>query len=242
MLDVVDTGSHPAQWNMDWDAEHLAGLDPDGPSLLHFYEWERSSISYGHFLDPKKFFNMGQVEEEGIDLARRPTGGGITFHLWDFAFSFFVGASSPFFSQDPYCNYQRVNRALLSVVRGFFNEIATLHPVEQTPQEEKVKNFCMAHATKYDLIINEKKVAGAAQRKTQKGFLHQGTVFLIPPDLLLLQRILLPEAHLLLQNQKSMHSLLTNGADVGLVKSKIKKLLFTELQKNLQSLAISPIL
>src|SRR5256885_2289828 len=43
-------------------------------------------------------------------------------------------------------------------------------------------HFCMATATKYDLIYAGKKLGGSAQRKTAGGFVHQGTLFLSPPD------------------------------------------------------------
>ena len=44
------------------------------------------------------------------------------------------------------------------------------------------QHFCMATPTKYDLMIGSKKFAGAAQRKTRYGYLHQGTISLATPD------------------------------------------------------------
>ncbi len=241
MLSLIDTGTHPAIWNMDWDAQFLESLDPK-VCLLHFYEWEKPSISFGHFLDPKKFLDLQRIEEEGIDLARRPTGGGITFHLWDFAFSLFVGAQNRAFSQVPLENYRRVNRAVLSVVSEFLQKESHLQTEEKSPLDESCKNFCMAHPTKYDVIVQGKKVAGAAQRKTKRGFLHQGTIFLIPPNSRLLKKILLPEANILFSLKNSMVSLFPEKRDLSDVKKKLQKLLFHQLQKNLQSSELFPII
>jgi lipoate-protein ligase A len=219
---------------MEWDAKYLEEMDPKAPSCLHFYEWERLSISYGHFLDPKKFLDLQKMEEMGIDLARRPTGGGITFHLWDFAFSLFVGAEDPAFSQEPLENYRRVNRAVLSVAEAFLQKECNLQQEEKGDSSAIAKNFCMAHFTKYDVVIQGKKVAGAAQRKTKRGFLHQGTIFLTPPDPILLKKILLPESQILSSMTSGMISLfdVENSSEW---KKKLKLLLFQQLQKNLQS-------
>ena len=39
----------------------------------------------------------------------------------------------------------------------------------------------MAKPTKYDVILEGRKIAGAAQRKIKGGFLHQGTISLVMP-------------------------------------------------------------
>ena len=49
----------------------------------------------------------------------------------------------------------------------------------------------MARPTIYDVVYNGLKIAGAAQRRTKKGYLHQGTISLASPDLGLLNEILL---------------------------------------------------
>src|SRR5690242_16384610 len=100
---ILDTGVAPAEKNMAFDAELLENLG--GQPILHFYEWERPSISYGYFIQPSKFLNLNNIKKQGIDLARRPTGGGIVFHLWDMAFSVLVPASSPHFSLNTLENY-----------------------------------------------------------------------------------------------------------------------------------------
>ncbi|MFS8563927.1 MAG: hypothetical protein LVR00_06275 [Rhabdochlamydiaceae bacterium] len=41
----------------------------------------------------------------------------------------------------------------------------------------------MAKPTKYDVVLDGRKIAGAAQRKCKQGFLHQGMIALqVPPE------------------------------------------------------------
>ena len=41
----------------------------------------------------------------------------------------------------------------------------------------------MAKPTPFDLVIEGKKVGGAAQRRTRKGLLHQGSLSVCPPPI-----------------------------------------------------------
>ena len=45
-----------------------------------------------------------------------------------------------------------------------------------------VQQFCLAHATQYDVVWNGLKVGGAAQRRLKTGLLHQGSVSLYLPS------------------------------------------------------------
>ena len=113
-----------------------------------------------------------------LHLAKRPTGGGIVFHNCDLAFSVLVPASHPSFSQSPLNNYTFVNQRVLWAVEQFIDEPPELLQEEIAPPDERCANFCMAKPTKYDVMLQGRKVGGAAQRKTRHGYLHQGSISL----------------------------------------------------------------
>lgn len=69
----------------------------------------------------------------------------------------------------------------------------------------------MAKPTKYDVILGQRKIAGAAQRKRKEGFLHQGTIALVMPDEGYLAEVLLPGSRVLEAMQAHTFALL--GAD-----------------------------
>jgi lipoate-protein ligase A len=177
----IDTGVASAEENMRLDAQMLEAVQQP---ILHFYEWERPSITFGHFIEPSKFLNLSSAAARGIDCARRPTGGGIVFHLWDLAFSVLVPAQSNFFSLNTLDNYAFVNQAVLRAVQNFLGKDENLSLTSQDLAAASVdcKRFCMAQPTKYDVVLQGRKIAGAAQRKTKQGFLHQGTIALMLPD------------------------------------------------------------
>lgn len=189
MLNIVNTLPDRAQAIMDKDASLLNSLGSS--PILHFYQWQNPSITHGVFLDPEKFFFLTELESLSIDLGRRPTGGGITFHLWDFAFSFLMPSTHKHFHQNPIENYRFVNEIVGNVIQKVF----AIHDVEMVlesfiPKSKNCENFCMARPTKYDVLYQGIKMAGSAQRKTRLGYLHQGTISLFLPDLSLIKAVL----------------------------------------------------
>ncbi len=187
---ILETKPCSAEENMRLDAELLKNLGNQEEPILHLYEWEKGSITFGYFAKPEKLLDMKEVKKRGIDLARRPTGGGVVFHLWDLAFSILVPAKSPLFSENTLENYNLVNRLVKTVVEEVISGEMHLSPEDAPVKDENCSFFCMARPTKYDVIFQGRKIAGAAQRKTKDGFLHQGTIALQVPDVDLLQAVL----------------------------------------------------
>lgn len=173
------------------DEKLLEELDPKGEPILHLYRWEGLAATYGYFIDPAKWFDGEKGKK--LSLARRPTGGGIVFHIWDLAFSFLMPSEHRAFSLNTLDNYQFVNEVVLESMRDLFS---LKDPVELIAQSYESLgpdciHFCMAKPTQYDVVYKGMKIAGAAQRRRKQGYLHQGTISLAFPDVDLLKEVLL---------------------------------------------------
>ncbi|MCB1117684.1 MAG: hypothetical protein KDK50_03775 [Chlamydiia bacterium] len=191
-LKILDTGKAYPQVNMDLDKELLNNLD-DTP-ILHTYDWEGPAATHGHFIKPEQFLNLEKASDHGLRLGRRPTGGGIIFHVSDYAFSLLVPASHPLYSENTLENYQMVNGCVKRAVQAFLDQTPNLLPIDPVPLDESTAHFCMAKPTIYDVMLGPYKIAGAAQRRTKRGFLHQGSISLTMPPSQLLQDVLLHES------------------------------------------------
>lgn len=172
----IDSGICSAEENMACDAFLLDSLSNETKAIVHFYDWKQESATYGHFIEPQDFLSLEGVKKMGLQLAKRPTGGGIVFHNCDLAFSVLIPAVHPSFSTNSLSNYLYINEKVKKAIAAFGN--FQLLENENKPQDEASKSFCMAKPTKYDLMMGSRKVGGAAQRKTKAGYLHQGTIFL----------------------------------------------------------------
>ncbi|HSX04748.1 MAG TPA: lipoate--protein ligase family protein [Rhabdochlamydiaceae bacterium] len=192
--EIVDSGIAPAAANMALDAELLSSLSTKKTPILHFYGWSADCFTYGHFVQLDRFINLEKMVKHQLECAKRPTGGGIVFHIWDLAFSVLVPDDDFRFSQNTLENYDFVNRTVLRSVQKVFNPKGDLELIKEdgTALDRSCFHFCMAKPTKYDILFKGKKIIGAAQRKTKHGFLHQGTISLMMPDKEMLEDLLLP--------------------------------------------------
>lgn len=180
-----------AKENMDLDERRFKEIRPDDDPQLYFYEWEKPSATYGYFIKPETLFKYS----DALDVARRPTGGGVLFHLWDLSFSVIIPSHHPGYSTDIMLNYKFINDAVLEAVISTLGRpiSGSLLPVDPVPLNDKTPFFCFAKPTKYDVIIDGKKIAGAAQRRGQNGYLHQGSISIAAPSYDFLEKILHPE-------------------------------------------------
>ena len=183
---VLNSGSQKALSHMETDGRLLNDLKNQPSPILHFYEWEKPSATYGYFIKPQKILNLEAVKKKGLDLARRPTGGGLVFHLSDLAFSILLPSSHEGFSLNTMNNYAFINEIVSEAIVNFLGKSGSdVSLLKAAPEESLVeaKFFCMAKATKYDVMLNGLKVGGGAERLTKYGLLHQGTIALqLPPD------------------------------------------------------------
>lgn len=232
MLRILNTGIGSAEANMRFDEKLLEELTVP---TLHLYQWARLSATYGYFIRPENHLDLRQAEKWGLDLARRPTGGGIVFHIWDLAFSFLLPSTHPRFSQNTLENYQFVNRAVLEIVKQFFvlKEVVELIPHHGPDLGPDCHNFCMAKPTQYDVVYQGRKIAGAAQRKRRQGYLHQGTISLAHPQLPLLQDVLLSKEAVLQAMQSYAFAPLGQGRELEKVRPEIEKVLADKLNESL---------
>ncbi len=196
------------------DYDLLQGLSSTANPILRFYDWEGDCATYGYFIDPGHYFKSAGVEKYGLHTARRPTGGGIVFHHCDFAFSVLIPAAHPFYGLNTLENYACINNVVIQVVHKWLK--SALKPVlltyEDGQDHAQSKHFCMAKPTKYDVMLEGKKVGGAAQRKTRCGFLHQASIALLLPSEEYLQAVLNVEQGVISAMQRHTYPLL--GEDV----------------------------
>lgn len=137
--------------------------------VLRIYSWLGDWVSLGYFqsLGEAKSIFGGEV-----DCVRRWTGGGIVDHRNDLTYSLAIPRSEELASRrgnESYCEIHRVIARCLG--RG---GIAC-----QLTREDSSKDTaaCFEKPVAWDLLgADGGKIAGAGQRRTRWGILHQGSV------------------------------------------------------------------
>lgn len=142
--------------------------------ILRVYRWRNRAVSFGYF---------GRIEEmerdwDGWELVRRWTGGGIVPHAEDFTYTLVVPKAEPFARESAPASYRAIHACVAEALAGRVGQTAALAD-EAAP---KVSNACFQNPAQHDVLLGSEKVAGAAQRRTQSGLLHQGSIQLAGLD------------------------------------------------------------
>lgn len=215
VIDAQSTPLHPEE-NMQADYERL--LNFSSQPILHFHGWEKGSLTFGYFTNPDNYLVKEAILEEKIVLAKRPTGGGIILHDYDLSFSLIIPSSHPWYALNTLKSYQKINSRLALALREFDPTLQPYFFEEQ--KKEKPSGFCMLKPTVYDLLIDGRKAAGAAQRRTKHALLHHGSICLSLPPEELLKKILKCEKINSWLMIKNSYPLFQNRQEVDLCKLK----------------------
>ena len=142
---------------------------------IRFYRWQLPALSFGYF---GKFADVAIYAGER-DLVRRWTGGGTVFHGDDLTYSIVIPATDPAFRESSMTIYERIHRALCAVLArhgGVPELVGTLRCGVWTAQRAVPTNNCFANPVRADVMIESRKIAGGAQRRTRRGLLQQGSI------------------------------------------------------------------
>jgi lipoyl(octanoyl) transferase len=141
---------------------------------IRFYRWPSPALSFGYF---GRFADVASYQRER-DLVRRWTGGGIVFHGTDLTYSIVIPARDAAFGASSMSIYEKIHRALVRALKenGQSVIVATGADRGEVTGGSDAGYSCFENPVRADVMINGRKVAGAAQRRTRRGLLQQGSI------------------------------------------------------------------
>jgi len=153
--------------NMACDEALLEGVAQLGQPVLRFYGWTEPAATFGYF---QKFAEAGRMTALR-PLIRRPTGGGLVPHDADWTYSFVIPPDDPWYALKAAESYRRMHEWIRAAFAAM-NVAAELSP----GCRNDLPGHCFAGAEQFDVVLGERKLAGAAQRRTKNGLLIQGSI------------------------------------------------------------------
>ena len=164
---LLDSGRGAPAENMALDEALLEAAPRLGCPVLRFYGWTEAAASFGYF---QKFAEVERLTKLR-PLIRRPTGGGVVPHDADWTYSLTFPPGDPWYELKAVGSYRRVHEWIQMALRrlGTVTELAPSRR-KDSPGE------CFIGAEQFDLLWRERKIAGAAQRRTHDGLLIQGSI------------------------------------------------------------------
>jgi len=172
---IIETGFHDAYFNMAVDEVLMKEKEQDKiPSTIRFYGWRPAAFSLGYIQDMEAEINFEVLQNLGLDCTSRITGGGILFHDREVTYSLSLGPDSHLFSHSVGESFCRLCGGIIRFIEllGFKAKFAreTFSAIKNTGA------FCFTANSSYDILVENKKLGGNAQRRKKKVILQHGSI------------------------------------------------------------------
>jgi lipoate-protein ligase A len=142
--------------------------------LLRVYRWEPGWGSFGYFVARAEAARIAP----GLRLVRRWTGGGVVDHRRDWTYTLMVPRGGRLAELRGAASYAAIHGALATALRS--EGVAAGLAPDSGPSRG---GECFRRAVAHDLVgPSGDKLAGAGQRRSALGLLHQGSVALAGDD------------------------------------------------------------
>jgi lipoate-protein ligase A len=171
---LIGDGPAHGAWNMAVDEATLdAYRAGEAPPTLRLYDWTPATLSLGYAQ------REDEVDREaclvrGVAIVRRPTGGRAVLHgAGDLTYAI-VASEREGFDSSVALTYCRIAKAIALALA----DLGVAVGCEPGDQRPGTKSACFSTATRADLVVQGRKLAGSAQVRRHGGFLQHGTLLL----------------------------------------------------------------
>lgn len=156
------------------DAAILACTGVESGPTLRFYTWRSATLSLGYFQSHHQ--RSEHPQSHFLPLVRRATGGGAIVHDRELTYSLTVPTSRLAVGAAPEL-YRAVHAAFVAGLADLgVHAIRFADSPAVAPPGEPF--LCFQRRTEEDLLVNQYKVLGSAQRRGQAGLLQHGSLLL----------------------------------------------------------------
>jgi lipoate-protein ligase A len=156
----------------------LEGLPP----TLRFFGWTPPAVSLGYFQRTFQEIDVDFCRREGIDIVRRPTGGKAVLHDQELTYSLVAAVDHPLFAGSILETYRVISGCILEALKrlGLAPEMVS---EGRSALGTSMEAYCFAAPSKYELLVEGRKICGSAQVRAGGVFLQHGSLLMeIDPD------------------------------------------------------------
>ncbi|MBN1588430.1 MAG: lipoate--protein ligase family protein [Pirellulales bacterium] len=162
-------------WNMAVDEALLESFSEQEGCCLRFYRWQEPTLSLGYFqsVDDRR----QHAPSLACPIVRRASGGGAIVHDVELTYSLVVAAENPLAQQRGRL-YDTVHSTLIDSLAELGVAEASLFGSGQGFSPDDEPFLCFQRRSPGDVVCDEAKIAGSAQRRRRGAVLQHGSVLL----------------------------------------------------------------
>jgi lipoyl(octanoyl) transferase len=169
----INTQENNAAMNMAIDEALLLSKEP----VLRVYQWKPAAMSLG-YNQPTEQINIEECKKQNIDIIRRPTGGKAVLHKDELTYSVIIDTTSKLIPQH---HKDNIIESYKIISKGILNALTSLNITAKMKDTKPVKTdtaICFNEPSWYEILHNNKKLVGSAQRRINNKILQHGSILI----------------------------------------------------------------
>ena len=170
---ILDPVGHPGTRNMAIDESMLAEAGWSGAALLRLYRFTPPCLSFGRNEPALARYDRARIEQLGLDVVRRPTGGRAVWHEHELTYA--VAAPIAAFGSLRE-SYHAIHERLAQALRQL--GVAATLALRPSARAGLDRGACFASPSGGEVVVDGKKVIGSAQVRHGTAFLQHGSILL----------------------------------------------------------------
>lgn len=187
---LIKSGFQTGAMNMALDEALLHAVAKGAsPPVLRFYRWQPATVTLGYAQSVFRDIDLEICRRTGLDVVRRSTGGRAVLHDKEVTYAVIAPSVSGLFGSSVLDSYRVISDVLQNALQrlGLAAQLVPGRP--RGGSQSDAKAVCFSAPSQYELVIDDRKVVGSAQKRHGQAFLQHGSIPL-EMDLELLGKVL----------------------------------------------------
>lgn len=171
---ITDAAGRPGAENMAIDQALLDDVERRGDvAYLRLYRWRPACLSFGRNEPALARYDRARIEQLGIDVVRRPTGGRAVWHDDEVTYAVAAPVDAMGCLRD---SYRAIHQRLARALRSLGVEALLASPLHRPGA--LAAGACFAQPVGGEVLVKGRKVVGSAQVRQGSAFLQHGSILL----------------------------------------------------------------
>lgn len=142
---------------------------------VRLYSWKNKCISYGYAQKIDELINTEKAMENGWEIVKRPTGGGIVYHSTD-EVTYSAVCPLTLLPEGLMGAYYCISNIIVTALRSVGVDARIGSKFQVPGSRFKENGLCFSDTREYEITVGGKKLVGSAQKRGRHAMLQQGSV------------------------------------------------------------------
>jgi len=176
-LRIIFDPPRDALFNMAADLLLLSQAHRTDEIILRLYQWKSPTITLGYMQKAEQTLHMKTLQKYHAQWVRRPTGGRAILHDGDITYSVIFGRHRTLMGESLQETYRIISECLVQGLQKA-QICCTFHDsqLDSAAVRRETKLPCFLAPNREELMFENRKLVGSAQKRKRSGVLQHGSI------------------------------------------------------------------